>query len=300
MSKFISSCFLIFLLLCSPSFAQDFSGKYSLSNEDVELTLILQKNSSGIYTGSLSDDEDIFTVHGNLQNGRLIGTVGDDLDVIVFQAELEGNSIIVTLAEVDEFNNPILATAETFTLQKSSAVKPGNSPKSSSKVIVNGITLTKEQINEFEREYGLKPIPGNYWYDKKSGLYGVIGYLAYGFMFAGHQYGKLSRDASNGNTGVFVNGRELPQNEWAIWSYILGYWIQQGSYWLDDMGNAGYEGNPFPVINLFMAGQQNAYSGAGGSGDNFWSSRFSAGNYDSGNQRGYVSVPGHGPVGYGF
>ena len=42
------------------------------------------------------------------------------------------------------------------------------------------------------------------------------------------------------------------------------------------------------------------YNGQGGSGDNFWSTRFSAGNYDSNNQRGYVSVPGYGPIGYGF
>lgn len=296
--KFMS--FLIFLLLCSPCFAQNFSGKYSSLDEDVDLTLILQKNSNGDYTGSLSDEEDIFSVNGKLQNGILIGTVRDDLDVILFQAELEGSSIILTLAEVDEFNNPIPATAESFTLQKSRAIDTGNSPKNASRVVINGITLTEDQVIEFEERYGLKPIPGEYWYDKKSGLYGVVGYPAYGFMFAGHQYGKLLRNASNGNTGVLINGREIPQNEWLVWSYILGYWIQPGSYWLDDMGNAGYEGNPVPVVNLFLAGQQNAYSGGGGSGDNFWSSRFSAGNYDSGNQRGYVSVPGYGPVGYGF
>ncbi len=86
----------------------------------------------------------------------------------------------------------------------------------------------------------------------------------------------------------------------AIWSQMLGYGIQPGSYWLDQNGNAGYAGNPMPTVNLFMAAQQNPYGSQGAGGDNSWSSRFSAGNYDSGNQRGYVSVPGHGPVGYGF
>lgn len=119
-------------------------------------------------------------------------------------------------------------------------------------------------------------------------------------MLPGHTFGALERNASNGQTGVFVNGRELPQNEWAVWSYMIGYWIQPGAYWLDNNGNAGYEGNPTPVINLYAAAQQNAYNGQGGSGDNFWSTRFSAGNSDSNNQRGYVSVPGYGPVGYGF
>ena len=42
---------------------------------------------------------------------------------------------------------------------------------------------------------------------------------------------------------VIINGRELPQAEWAVWSQVLGYWIQRGSYWFDSNGNAGYEGN---------------------------------------------------------
>ena len=74
---------------------------------------------------------------------------------------------------------------------------------------------------------------------------------------------------------------------------------------MDKDGNAGYEGNRLPVVNLFLAFQRNAAAQGnaynhGGGGDNMWSSGFSAGNYDQGNQRGYVSVPGHGPVGYGF
>lgn len=166
-------------------------------------------------------------------------------------------------------------------------------------IIINGIVLSEAQINEIEKTYKIKPRPGNYWYDPKSGLYGVVGYPAYSFMLAGHDFGKLDRKASNGNTGVIINGRELPQSEWIVWSRLLGYWIQPGSYWLDQNGNAGYEGNPIPVVNLYVAAQRNAYTGRGG-GDNFWTSRFSAGNYDSGGQRGYVSVPGHGPVGYGF
>ena len=167
-------------------------------------------------------------------------------------------------------------------------------------VIINDNVLSKEDIKKMKETYGVEPPPGQYWYDTKSGLYGVVGFAAYGFMYSGHNFGSLARDVSRGDTNVVINGRELPQSEWLIWSYILGYWIQPGSYWLDDQGNAGYEGNTLPVINLYVAAQQNAYLGQGDSGDNFWSSRFSAGNYDSNNQRGYVSVPGYGPIGYGF
>nr|WP_282015468.1 hypothetical protein [Marinifilum flexuosum] len=168
------------------------------------------------------------------------------------------------------------------------------------KVIINNIELNQSQIEEFEKYYGTKPLPGNYWYDKISGLYGVVGYASFGFMLPNHDLGHLRRDASNGQTNVIVNGRELPQNEWLVWSYVLGYYIQPGNYWFDHLGNAGYIGNPIPTVNLYLAAQQNGYSGKGSGGDNFWSTRFSAGNYDQGNTRGYVSVPGHGPVGYGF
>jgi hypothetical protein len=110
----------------------------------------------------------------------------------------------------------------------------------------------------------------------------------------------LSRNASAGNTGVLINGCELPQLEWAVWSYIIGNYIQPGSYWFDSKGNVGYAGNNTPVLNLFVLAQKNAYSGKGSGGDNFWSTRFSAGNSNSDNSQGYVSVPGYGPVGYGF
>jgi len=54
-----------------------------------------------------------------------------------------------------------------------------------------------------------------------------------------------------------------------------------------------------PLENLYLAAQRNNYKGAGSGGDNFWFTRFSAGNSNSQNTQGYVIVPGYGPVGYG-
>lgn len=298
----------IFLLIAvgmmsAAGFSQDLSGQYFMQTESGGITLSLQSAGENRYTGKLSGSGNEFSLRGTLQNGVLSGSVGDELDGIIFQAKLDGTQLTLTMAEIDENSQVMLDATQTliFTRQQ-----PGQNPTAqeganeNAKVIINNKALTAEQLAEIEKTYGIKPKPGNYWYDSKSGLYGVTGYPAYGFMYPGHQFGELAREASNGNTGVFVNERELPQLEWAVWSYILGYWIQPGSYWLDDKGNAGYKGSSIPVVNLYVAAQQNAYRGQGGSGDNFWSSRFSAGNYDSGNQRGYVSVPGYGPVGYGF
>ena len=59
------------------------------------------------------------------------------------------------------------------------------------KVIINGVTLSAEQVMAMEQAYGAKPLPGNYWYDTNSGLYGVVGYPSYGFMLAGDDFGEL-------------------------------------------------------------------------------------------------------------
>jgi len=165
-------------------------------------------------------------------------------------------------------------------------------------VLINGRELAPEQISLIQTTYGQPPRPGDYWYDPMSGLYGATGYPAFGFMLPGHDFGRPPADASDGDTGVFINGRELPVAEARLWSMMLGAVIQPGRYWMDAMGNAGYEGSPVAVVNLFAAARQNGIGARGG--DNFWTSRFSGGNYDSGNARGYVSVPGYGPVGYGF
>ena len=169
-------------------------------------------------------------------------------------------------------------------------------------VIFNDITLSADQLAEFEKTYGQQPKPGQYWYDKMSGLYGIAGQPALGYMYPGHELGMLAKKASNGNTKVLINGRELSLIEYNTLCQILGTIVFPGSYWLDAQGNAGMQGNPYPMVNLFMAAQQNAYRGGGqsGGGDNFWSSRFSAGNSTADGSAGYVSVPGYGPVGYGM
>lgn len=168
------------------------------------------------------------------------------------------------------------------------------------KVIINGNELSSEQLVQLENMYGVKAKPGNYWYDSSSGMYGLTGQAAYGFMYADHNFGILDHNASNGNTDVVVNGRELPQEEWEVWSQVLGYWIQPGTYWLDANGNAGYEGNPYPVVNLYIAASQSGFTGNTGEGGGFWATRFSAGNSYAGNQTGYVSLPGGGIVGYDY
>jgi hypothetical protein len=264
---------------------------------------MLKKNVGGDYTGTLQSGGMTLPVKGKVKNNILRGTIGDESDGFTFRAQWQGSQLVFTMSEADEGGDPTAGGSERILFQRASgfqasAKKPDE--QSTGGVVINNVTLTNAQITEIEKQYGVKPKPGNYWYDPKSGLYGVVGYQAYGYMQPNHRFGSMKRNSSNGNTGIFINGRELPTLEYSVWSYMVGSWIQPGRYWLDHQGNAGYEGNPTPTINLFVAAKQNSYKGQGGGGDNFWTTRFSAGNYDSGGSRGYVSVPGYGPVGYGF
>jgi len=288
------------ILLCSIlSNAQDFSGSYTFNAATGQIILNLKKDDSGIYSGSLSGNNNVIKLTGQVQNGFLRGRVGEESSNIVFVAGMQDNMLVFTMADADIYGNINPATSQILSFTRSGG-EVQNAMQKSSEVVINNNVLSKEQIQEIAKKYGVEPRAGNYWYDSVSGLFGVTGYPSYGFMYPGHKFGVLSRNASSGNTGVIINGRELPQLEWAVWSYVIGYYIQRGSYWFDSKGNVGYEGNNIPVLNLFAIARQNGYSGKGSGGDNFWSSRFSAGNSNSDNSQGYVSVPGYGPVGYGF
>jgi len=209
----------------------------------------------------------------------------------------------------------LVASCSDSTNQTSQAVSGVASPPAASpaakaapvpgaEVLVNGKALSAAQLADFKVRYKAEPKAGSYWYDPVSGLYGNAGQAAFGFMYPGHDFGTLAADASSGDTGVFVNRRQLPQSEWIVWSTVLGAAIQPGRYWLDAKGNAGYEGDPTPTVNLYVAAAQNAQSRAGGGargGDNGWHTRFSSGNYNDDNSVGYVSVPGVGVIGsYGY
>lgn len=165
-------------------------------------------------------------------------------------------------------------------------------------ITVNGKLLTDEEISLLVSALGgSEPIYGDYWYDSVSGLYGLVGSEPYGVGIAGMVFPALSRDASAGTAGILINGREISDVEVAYLNALFGALVEPAAYWLDSNGNYGVAGNYTALGNLVTIAQ----AAGGSSGDNFWSSGvYSAGNYDRGNTRGYVSVPGYGAYGYGF
>jgi hypothetical protein len=179
----------------------------------------------------------------------------------------------------------------------------GGASKPGRQVVVNGRALGDSQLEELKSRYGRYPAEGRFWYDPRSGLFGHEGRSADGFMYPGHDLGPLDPAASEGKTGVFLNGRELPDEEYMFFSALSGNWIIPGRYWMDGRGDVGYEGSPLPVGNLYQAVRARMSAGGGapnGRSDNFWWTRFSAGNYNEDNSAGYVSLPGGGFASYGM
>ena len=115
-------------------------------------------------------------------------------------------------------------------------------------VRVNNQTLDPNIVAQLSQFYGTIP-GGDYWYDPISGLWGIQGGPSTGqimpFLPLG---GPLASDASGGGTGVFVNGREIHQQEYQQLMKAYGQVIP-GRYWMNAQFIGGFEGGP-AIFNL--------------------------------------------------
>lgn len=149
-------------------------------------------------------------------------------------------------------------------------------------VVINGVAVPPSTLAALEASHRLQIADGRYWYDRASGAAGPAGGPTLAFIAPGLELGgPLASDASAGNTGVFLNGRELPQYDLVALTRLVGF-VQPGRYFLDANGNAGFEGGP-PLINLIAASRQQQTSGDGG----WYSGTVQAGGGESGGT-GYV------------
>jgi hypothetical protein len=150
-------------------------------------------------------------------------------------------------------------------------------------VIINGQPLDSRTIAALEMAYRVAIPNGSYWYDPYSGLWGRAGGPTAGQIQAGLRLGgPLRESASNGNTGVLVNGRRLPWGELQALQGLVGY-VRPGRYWLDGYGNAGFEGGP-ALVNLAAASRQ-SQSGGG------WNRNTPGGNWGGDGSCSYYSHP---------
>ncbi len=157
-------------------------------------------------------------------------------------------------------------------------------------VYINQKLVEQAKLDELKQLYGAAPPPGRYWYDPRSGLYGNWGYEAAGYIRPGHEFGPVPADASRGNTGVFINGRQINLTEAQFFQRVFGA-VYQGRWWLDGQtGNVGLEGNLMPMANLVVALQQASRAGGGGGGGGGYRWRDNINNSSGGAENGCVWV----------
>ncbi len=125
---------------------------------------------------------------------------------------------------------------------------------SSRSVIINGKHLSDQDIDTLARTFQVQARDGRYWYDRMNGSWGREGGPAEGFIMAGLNLGgPLRADASNGDTGVFINGRQLHRVDVARLMQLGP--VYKGRCWMDAYGNIGLEGQP-AFANIWIASAQ--------------------------------------------
>uniref|UniRef100_A0A0A9FL04 Uncharacterized protein n=1 Tax=Arundo donax TaxID=35708 RepID=A0A0A9FL04_ARUDO len=99
-------------------------------------------------------------------------------------------------------------------LMKKSFKINGGMGNGRAKVFINGYPISDRAVRKAEKIAG--PIyPGEYWYDYRAGFWGVMGQSCLGMIppYIPEFNYPMPKNCAGGNTGVFINGRELHQKD---------------------------------------------------------------------------------------
>ncbi len=261
---------LVLALSSSTVFADSFSGRFVGDLDGDRYTLSMQKNADGSYAGVIEAGGERVRLVGLLRGQQLIGTIYEEGDSYGFTASVQsGGGLLLT----DEDGESVAFSREGSTVDsasrqpsspatvQSSAV--GSSDYSSasaiegvSKVYINRIALKADRLSALQSQYGVRIQSGRYWYDARSGAWGLENGPTVGFIQAGLNLpGPMPASISGGGTHIFINGREIHPIDQRGLQALFGV-TYPGRYWLDARGNLGLENGP-ALVNIAAQIRQN-------------------------------------------
>ncbi len=249
-----------FFLLCLTSIACAASSPFLGTYEGDGVVLLIEEDAGDQFSGVISiyDESVVFTCRE--QDDALVGALIIDDESVPFRMTLNGTTLMFTVD--GETQMLMKQSPESAKGNKVAPGKMGAEPVSNLRV--NGAMIAEEQVRRLEQEMRMKIPRGDFWYDRVSGAWGIDGGPTLGFTMPGMDLGgPLKADASRGNTGVFINGRQLHMQD-VVGLQSLGVPVQQGHWWVDYQGNFGFEGNAIAIGNLFQfsRGKGGAYQRA--------------------------------------
>jgi hypothetical protein len=265
----MKSAFLAFVIfaICVYAAEQSLSGTYTAKTEDDEvLTLSLEEHGDKTISGSMTGEGSVSRFSGRIDGNGATGTIaikgyGQPLR---FELSRSGERQLILSVTSGTDTMPPQVFTRTGAVPSVTAPKAQTTPQStaatgtprnSKEVRMNGVAVPAEQLRTYEQRFRIRISPGDYWYDRICGAWGIFGGPALGFAPPGLEWGgKLRADASGGNTGIFVNGRELHPIDVMLLRQITV--VIPGRYWLDANGNYGFEGGP--MLGNFVALIQSA------------------------------------------
>ena len=294
---------LFFFCLTGLLSAQPYIGTF-YSPEHRDGIVITLKEENGMYSGTLRVEGEVYQVESWDKGGYLEGQVlGKPIRVTIAQ---NGPFMELSLVDLKWGALPDPNKGRTYVLEiqgensSAAANYVQSGPGGTQEVIFNGMILDRKQLEEFHNQYHYFPLPGDYWYDPISGLYGAVGYDAFGYLKPGHEYGAMVASCSKGDSRFFINGRCLTRREALIWRQLLGRDLRPGRYHFNGDGILGWEGGRDFNFDLFDRPELSSYGVPSGMGQWYWINRFKQGRERDGKQDGYYSIPGYGPKEYGF
>lgn len=227
----------------------DYVGTYTSAQVRMEIN----EAGEGAFAGVILVGDEILPFDARESAGALVGTIAIEEERTAFRATLSGATLTLTMEN------------ESHALRREGAVeRPADGKASAARLRVNRVAIPDDQIRAFESRYGVVIPRGDFWYDNVSGAWGIDGGPTRGFTTPGMTLGgPLPADASRGDTGVFINGRELPVQD-VVGLQQMGVPVARGRWWVDGQGNFGFEGIPVAGGNLFQfsRGRGGAYQRA--------------------------------------